>query len=34
FLISPEGEILGRFRPATEPESEAVVKAIEAALPA
>jgi glutathione peroxidase len=34
FLISPEGEILGRFRPTTEPESEAVVKAIEAALPA
>jgi glutathione peroxidase len=32
FLISREGEILGRFRPATEPESEAVLKAIEAAL--
>jgi glutathione peroxidase len=34
FLISPEGEVIGRFRPRTEPESETVVKAIEAALPA
>jgi glutathione peroxidase len=34
FLISPEGEVLARFRPRTEPEDEAVVKAIEAALPA
>jgi glutathione peroxidase len=33
FLISPEGEIVGRFRPRTEPEDEAVVKAIEATLP-
>jgi glutathione peroxidase len=34
FLISPEGEVIGRFRPRTEPEAETVVKAIEAALPA
>jgi len=34
FLISPEGEVVGRFRPRTEPEDEAVVKAIEATLPA
>jgi glutathione peroxidase len=34
FLISPEGEVVARFRPRTEPEDEAVVKAIEAALPA
>jgi glutathione peroxidase len=34
FLISPEGEVIGRFRPRTEPEDETIVKAIEAALPA
>jgi glutathione peroxidase len=34
FLINPAGEVVGRFRPRTEPEDEAVVKAIEAALPA
>ncbi|MER7174373.1 glutathione peroxidase [Streptomyces mesophilus] len=34
FLISPSGEILGRFRPRTEPEAEELVAAIEAALPA
>jgi glutathione peroxidase len=34
FLISPEREIIARFRPRTEPEDETVVKAIEAALPA
>ncbi|SDK19216.1 glutathione peroxidase [Streptomyces indicus] len=34
FLISPSGEILGRFRPRTEPEAEDLVTAIEAALPA
>ncbi|WP_103350376.1 glutathione peroxidase [Amycolatopsis sp. CA-128772] len=34
FLISSDGEVLARFRPRTEPEDEAVVKAIEAALPA
>ncbi|WP_297548383.1 glutathione peroxidase [Amycolatopsis sp.] len=34
FLISTHGEVIGRFRPQTEPEDEAIVKAIEAALPA
>lgn len=34
FLINPAGEVVGRFRPRTEPEDETVVKAIEAALPA
>ncbi|WP_424211157.1 glutathione peroxidase [Streptomyces sp. BI20] len=34
FLISPEGEVVGRFRPRTEPESPEVVAAIEAHLPA
>ncbi|WP_033291967.1 glutathione peroxidase [Amycolatopsis jejuensis] len=34
FLVSPDGEVLGRFRPRTEPEDETIVKAIEAALPA
>ncbi|EFL05632.1 glutathione peroxidase [Streptomyces sp. AA4] len=34
FLISPDGEVLGRFRPRTEPEDETIVAAIEAALPA
>jgi glutathione peroxidase len=34
FLVAADGEILARFRPRTEPEDEAVVKAIEAALPA
>ena len=34
FLVSPEGEIVSRFRPMTEPESDDVVSAIEAALPA
>ncbi|MBB4685552.1 glutathione peroxidase [Amycolatopsis jiangsuensis] len=33
FLISPSGEVLGRFRPRTDPEDETVVKAVEAALP-
>ncbi len=33
FLVSPDGEVLARFRPATDPEDEAIVKAIEAALP-
>jgi glutathione peroxidase len=33
FLISPEGEIVARFRPPTEPGSEEVVGAIEAHLP-
>lgn len=34
FLVSPEGEILHRFRPQVEPESDEVVAAVEAALPA
>ena len=34
FLVSPRGRVVGRFRPATEPESPEVLIAIEAALPA
>ncbi|HEX2745226.1 MAG TPA: glutathione peroxidase, partial [Streptosporangiaceae bacterium] len=34
FLIDPEGKVIARFRPRTEPESDAVVTAIEAVLPA
>ncbi|WP_326569107.1 glutathione peroxidase [Amycolatopsis rhabdoformis] len=34
FLVNADGDVVGRFRPRTEPEDEAVVKAIEAALPA
>ncbi|NUT95860.1 MAG: glutathione peroxidase [Saccharothrix sp.] len=33
FLVSPEGEVVARFRPRTEPEDDDVVKAIEAVLP-
>jgi glutathione peroxidase len=33
FLISPEGEIVGRFRPAVEPEDAGLVSAVEASLP-
>ncbi|MBV9283090.1 MAG: glutathione peroxidase [Acidimicrobiia bacterium] len=33
FLISPEGEIVARYRPMTEPEADEVVKDIEATLP-
>ncbi|MEV8057451.1 glutathione peroxidase [Streptomyces antimycoticus] len=33
FLISPDGEVVGRFRPRTEPEADDVVAAIEAHLP-
>jgi glutathione peroxidase len=33
FLIGPDGAILGRFRPRTEPEDPAIVSAIEASLP-
>jgi glutathione peroxidase len=32
FLVSPDGEVLARFRPPIEPEDEQVVAAIEAAL--
>jgi glutathione peroxidase len=34
FLVSPDGEIVRRFRPGVEPESPEVVSAIEAVLPA
>jgi glutathione peroxidase len=34
FLVSPGGEVVARFRPRTEPESDEVVSAIEAVLPA
>lgn len=33
FLITPDGEIAGRFRPQTEPEDPGLVAAIEAVLP-
>jgi glutathione peroxidase len=33
FLVSPQGEVVGRFRPQTEPEADEVIQAIEAQLP-
>jgi glutathione peroxidase len=33
FLVSPDGDVVGRFRPRTEPEDAALVAAIEAQLP-
>ncbi|MQY11868.1 Thioredoxin/glutathione peroxidase BtuE [Streptomyces sp. RB5] len=33
FLIAPTGEVVGRFRPRTEPEDPALVAALEAVLP-
>jgi glutathione peroxidase len=33
FLVSPEGEVVGRFRPLVDPESPELVSAIEAVLP-
>ena len=33
FLVGPDGAIIGRFRPLTEPEDPAIVSAIEACLP-
>ncbi len=33
FLISPDGEVVARFRPQTPPESDEVVSAIEGTLP-
>jgi glutathione peroxidase len=33
FLISPQGEVVGRFRPQTGPEAPELVAAIEAQLP-
>ena len=32
--MSPEGEVVARYRPLTDPESDEVVSAIEAILPA
>ena len=34
FLVSPEGEIVQRFRPGVEPEDPGLVLAVEGALPA
>lgn len=34
FLVSPSGEVVGRFRPGVQPEDPALRTAIEAALPA
>jgi glutathione peroxidase len=34
FLVSPDGTVLGRFRPRTEPDAPALVAAIEASLAA
>jgi glutathione peroxidase len=34
FLVSPQGEVVARFRPKIDPESPEVVAAVEAALPA
>ena len=33
FLVAPDGTVIGRFRPLTEPEDPALVSAIEANLP-
>jgi glutathione peroxidase len=33
FLVSPEGEVVARFRPMTDPKAPEVVEAIEAVLP-
>jgi glutathione peroxidase len=33
FLLSPDGEIVARFRPGVEPEDPGLVAAVEAALP-
>ena len=33
FLVGPQGDVVARFRPRTEPEDDTVVTAIEAALP-
>ena len=34
FVVSPDGEVVGRFRPRTTPDDPAVVAAIEKVLPA
>ena len=33
FLLSPDGEVVARFRPGVEPEDAQIVAAVEAALP-
>ena len=33
FLVSPDGEVVGRFRPQVQPSDAALVAAIEANLP-
>jgi glutathione peroxidase len=33
FLIGPDGSVIARFRPLTEPEDPAIIAAIEASLP-
>jgi glutathione peroxidase len=33
FLLTPGGEVVGRFRPRTEPDAPEVIEAIEAVLP-
>jgi glutathione peroxidase len=34
FLVGPDGTVLARFRPRTDPEDPAIISAIEASLPA
>jgi glutathione peroxidase len=33
FLVSPTGDVVGRFRPTVAPDAEELVSALEAALP-
>src|SRR5213076_356135 len=33
FLVSPEGEVVARYRPLTEPEADEVIQGIESTLP-
>ena len=33
FLVAPDGEVVNRFRPRTEPDAPEVISAIEAVLP-
>jgi glutathione peroxidase len=33
FLVAPDGAVIGRFRPMTDPEDPALIDAIEASLP-
>ena len=34
FLVAPDGDVVARFRPMTEPGAPEVVEAVEANLPA